>query len=1659
MKHIFALALCLVFALTTCSVCAAADDLSAFGNLDFSRPLPSLSISKDSPEHTRISLESPVIQTLDVMVDYKPYRVYGLAGEPFDEMDGAPSIPQVTRLYRIPNTGAVDLRITQAEFEITENVDVFPQQSNSERFPTDFYKDPAIYDHDGWYPPEPVVMSAPMVFRDFRVVQVTLYPVQVNPRLHQTRVYSQLDAEVIAADGPGENELLNPRRPSGAFAPLYRAHIANLDESSLDEVSITPGSYLILCRNNTVALRWADSLATWKRRCGYKVVIDARASWSAGQMRTAIVNQYTAANPPLEFVCIMGDPGAGGNLSMPTDGSNYDHYFASLTTGDDIEDIGVGRIPASSDGDFNTILAKIYAYERTPYMTDTGWFDRAFLYAGRSSQISSNEITMLWAKRQLLRYTGIQTVNVATHDGGVNNQTIYTRLNEGVLIFLWRGTVVGEMSTGCASGCNNGAKLPITLTITCGSGDFDSGTCVSESWILAGSAQDLKGGVCGIGTATYGTHVNYNNTVAGGLIYSICNLDIEHLGLALASAKTQLYAAFPPGSGGSASSFVRWNNLMGEPSLLLWTDTPVVTNVTFPATVNVGTRRVRPQVMDQANQPIRDALVVMLKDSETVAQALTDEFGFADVPVTVNTPGTMTLTVTKRNHKPYLADITCVPAGQMVTYCSHTIDDDNAGGTTGNANATLNPGETVDLPIRIRNFGSSITATNISAVLTCSNPAISIIRGFHYYPNLAPGDSALSDTAFRISIGPSVQQNTRAILTLMVTSGVEITHSSIPIVCKAGDCFYENQSISGGDGDAVLEPNETANLRITIRNRGELAMESVTAHLRSISPFINVITNTGTINNIGVNDVAVTPAPGFQVRANQHTYPGHMAAMLLTLTTDGGFTDSVQFSVPVGSRTTTDPTGPDAYGYFAYENIDVGYDIARPYNYFDIRSLGTNLNLNDVGEQPPTAATYSICRNLPFPFRFYGEDYTQITVCSNGWAAFGDQDDLDPFRNYPIPGQQAPDAMIAPFWDDLRTQGTGLGVWDYFQADSHRYVIQWRAQGAFQSSSQDFEIILLDPAHHPTRDGNGIVIVQYASVSEMQGDYNDVPYSTIGIQAPGGLVGLQYRFNNTASPGAGALVAQRSIVFTTESHAAFGSVTGVVMDAENGQPMANAIVSVDGANESDTTDASGHYMLADVLAGTYTIRASFHGYNDGEVANTVVEMDSTELVNFSLTHPEIDLSVDEIDVRVPDQPSTVYFDMINDGNGPLNYDISIRYSAGRNLDERWDYLTGIDVSGTSGNQLIKGCEFAGDEWWVSGGGISGSQKYFYKYDLDGNFVGSVPQPTTNSLGWYDMAFDGEYLYGSTGNVIESVDLNGTPHETIPSPMNPTRAIAYDPATDHFWVTDFAQDIYEIDRTGALITRLPNSGWIAGLAWNPQDIDGYKLYAFEIDKTTNTHSRLVRIHPVSGHQNFTIMLDRQNGDRAGGCAITSRWNCTMLVFAGILENTIGDRLGIWELDFSTAWISVTPMFGSVPGNTTREMEIAFNPSMLRDGDYHVNLIIHNNSAMETVTLPVTLDVALPADEPISVPTVYRLDQNYPNPFNGQTTFRYELRQPGFTTLKLYNLLGQEVAAVVNEIQDKGLHTIHYNMNDLPSGVYIYRLQSGSFSEARKMMLLR
>jgi hypothetical protein len=150
----------------------------------------------------------------------------------------------------------------------------------------------------------------------------------------------------------------------------------------------------------------------------------------------------------------------------------------------------------------------------------------------------------------------------------------------------------------------------------------------------------------------------------------------------------------------------------------------------------------------------------------------------------------------------------------------------------------------------------------------------------------------------------------------------------------------------------------------------------------------------------------------------------------------------------------------------------------------------------------------------------------------------------------------------------------------------------------------------------------------------------------------------------------------------------------------------------------------------------------------------------------------------------------------------------------------------------------------------------------------------------------------------------------------------------------------------------------------------------------------------------------------------------------------------------------------PVPFTVPAFDNVSLDIKFKPS--EDGYFKDYL--HIRSDTETSRVAQVMILAGRTDTIFSVIEdeiiyYYVLEQNYPNPFNPSTTIKFQLPELSFVTLKVYDVLGNEIKTLVNEEKVVGNYEVEFNATRLPSGIYFYRLQSGSFVETKKMVLMK
>ncbi len=1081
---------------------------------------------------------------------------------------GRPDLPVFTTLVAISGQGTPQISYEAKSITSISDIMVYPRQElqlESEPLRDIFTIDNEYYSAGSIFPETEVLLGEPAVMREVRLVPVTVCPFQYDPVSRELTIITEFDLQISMTEETGINELTERNTISRAFEPFYKSRIINYEMTESREDFQQP-CILFVYPNNTQVSTNLAYLTDWKHERGFEVHIasTSQTGTSNTSIKNYIQNAYNSwANPP-EYIVLVGDAGGSYSISTWTETmSGYsgegDQPYSQLAGGDVLADVFVGRLPYGTIQELQTLIAKAINYEKIPYMANTDWFETITLVGDDSSSGPSTVSTCRYVQEVSQAYNPDFEYNEIF--GGSFSSQMSAALNAGTLYFCYRGYIgMSGFDTGNITALSNGWMLPFATILTCGTGGF-TGTCRSEVFARAGSSTNPKGAIAAVGTATSGTHTCFNNCVTAGMYEGIFNLDIFTTGGALVNGKYNLYVNYPQNPSNYVNIFSHWNSLMGDPSISLFTGLPEEINVVYPATVGLGALNIPVSVTDTAGQGIENAWVTILKGNDDIfATGYTDEDGLIWLPLENNESGTVTLTVTAHDCISFQDEFTIAAQNIQLNPRDYTVDDDNSGSSAGNNNSLINNGETIELDILVNNSGSQ-TATNITAYLECHDPSISIITGNASYPDIAPGAQLPPDDSFVLGFDPSITGGSVIRLDVTISAGAQVFYGIIDLPVQAPCLSFSDYDIIGVNG--IFDPGETGELTVELDNLGEVASGNLTAVLSSNDPFISVENGSGSYYSILPGNSGTNTTDHFEISLSSMAIPGTFVPFILLLTNTDGFSQTVLFSLEVGSVTIDDPLGPDAYGYLCYDDGDEGYYECPTYDWIEINpgsgGPGTLVNIYTTGDDCDIADI-----NLPagFTFNFYGEHYTMFTVGTAGWISPGGTQ-IRSHMNWHVPDAHGPSPIIAAFWDDLHNGGAGH-LYTYYDSGMHYYIIEWdHFQNEVNSAEETFQIILYDANFYPTSTMDSKIKIQYKVFNNVNsGVYraDHGQYCTIGLEDETGLIGLEYSFNNTYPTAARTITNQSAILFTTlpiPPDGPFLTIGTLELDDENGNGNAD----------------------------------------------------------------------------------------------------------------------------------------------------------------------------------------------------------------------------------------------------------------------------------------------------------------------------------------------------------------------------------------------------------------------------------------------------------------------------------------------------------------------
>jgi len=1107
---------------------------------------PELKLMQSDGSGCRVSFSLSNILLEKSGTDGSEYSSMQIAGGGISGISGETGIPTFSGMLAVPDGLKISVTAQALEKVIVPDLIIRPLQDDNSSFSSigksaDSPRDKSL-----------IILGDPAIYHGVRVVPFTINPILYDAQNQKLEVTSQITLDFAFS---GRDDRAKPRR-SGRMIPesfrgLLQGQVLNWEEIVSQSAGKSglpatgPGTYLVISPEIASITAALQPLLDWRSRQGYTVrhATTLTTGTSTTQIKNYIQNVYDNAEIPLEYVVLVGD--ADGSVQLATwheSLSGYtgegDHYYTMLDGDDILPDVLIGRLSVRDPTQLNTIVNKIIGYETNPPMdADPDWFTRAAVAGDPSESGISTVYVSQWLKAQLqdFGYTEIDTIY-----SGNFPMLMMGSLNQGLGAFAYRG--FGGMSNFTSShinALNNGGKLPFAVIPTCNTGSFNTYADARTEAFLRRSG---GGAIGSIGMSTGGTHTRYNNCLYHGIWEGMLKSDSHTLGASHSRGKLEVYNNYFSAEPNIVEIWSVWSNLMGDPATDMWLSRPSALVVSHPTELPVGAGSVAVSVSSEG-QPAAGLRVAVTKAGEVTAWAYTDETGTAVVPLSAYSAGTLLVTVTGHDYLPYRGSMTSGAVNIYADLDQIQITDD-----LGNDDGQPNPGETLGLRCSLRNLGSNL-AGSVSAVLTSNDPYATITVASAVYGDIPAGDAVWCSGSYQLSLAADTPAGHRVALILTATDGSGNWVSTVPLNVEAASLSVVNYSW-GGSGE-TLDPGESGSLKLTLKNSGSVGSGLISATLSTESPWVAITDPGGSFPGIDPNGESSNNTNLFSLAVAGDCYAGHLANFRLETEFAGGVTQTVQFQLTVGTVNSDDPFGPDRYGYYAIDNTDTQYPMAPVYDWIEIDpnhgGSGTSVGLTDFGWQEDDTRSLT----LPFTFRYYGQVYDDIAVCSNGWLAMGSTT-LKHFRNYAIPSAGSPDRMIAPFWDNLNQVGQNK-VYSWYDADAHRFIVQWSRMVNKQGSEQNFQVILFDPEHYLTPSNDGNILFQYETVNNTDSVNG---FATVGIQNTDGTDGLQYTYWNNNAPGAAPLAAGRAILFTAR-----GITSGATCDVSSAE--FNAVLAPD----------------------------------------------------------------------------------------------------------------------------------------------------------------------------------------------------------------------------------------------------------------------------------------------------------------------------------------------------------------------------------------------------------------------------------------------------------------------------------------------------------------
>jgi hypothetical protein len=749
--------------------------------------------------------------------------------------------------------------------------------------------------------------------------------------------------------------------------------------------------YVIITPDDPDFIAWADTIKHWRTLQGISTgtFTLTETGSSASQIESFINNAYNTWDIPPVAVLLLSDYPSSGKaygITSPLWNSYCvsDNIYADVD-GDDLPEMNFARICAQDAGDLETMINKFLDYERNPY-TDPGFYDHPVCAGGwqterwfilcseviygflanvhgkspvREYAIYSGTPGSVWSTNpntsMIVDYFGpsglgyIPATPEHLTDWGATATRMNNDINSGCFIVQHRdhggedGWGEPDYTNSSLDGLSN-TMLPFVFSINCLTGKYNWGSeCFTEKF------HRIEHGALGLIGASETSYSFVNDTYVWGMYDGMWpefmpdypsagakNAGPENLrpGFANITGKYFLQASNWPYNPSEKDETYHLFHLHGDAFTTLYSQVPQSLTVTHPGVLYIGATSF-PVTADDGS------VIALTVDGQIIGTA--DGTGsMVSVPIAPQSaPGTMVVTVTKHDHFRYAQSVPVLPPeGAFVVHHRHDIDDDGSGGSGGNDDGIINPGETIELfPFWVMNYGvDTAFAVTGELALQAADPLVTLIDTSDVYGTIAPDDSALGTGGFSFAVDLTAPDGHGISFALQCTDGDSVWQSYFTETVRAPVLTYVDNQIddsAGGNGDGRIDPGETVDLSLTVKNTGGGAATGITGEMVSLHPDVTVTTAAAGFPDLDPAQQGAS-LTDFTISVDPLCPTPNQAELELTLTEARGFVFTDTFSVRIGMRQVLfvdDDNGDSFETYFtdALDALDIEYDVWTVY--------------------------------------------------------------------------------------------------------------------------------------------------------------------------------------------------------------------------------------------------------------------------------------------------------------------------------------------------------------------------------------------------------------------------------------------------------------------------------------------------------------------------------------------------------------------------------------------------------------------------------------------------------------------------------------------------------------------------------------------------------